>query len=335
MPVHLHPSGRRPPRWRPVPPRCRPRSRRAPGRPWWRGAHVGAGGVAGQALISSALRVRNLRPGRSPRRHRHGRRDGRAAPGPRAVGAGGDVVGRRLQLGVGQDDGVVTDQGPRSRCRRTEAGVVPGDGALARRGCRRPGCRWPRRRLAARSPRRSRRPRPPPRSAACARPAAGTGPPARSRPVSGTGRPTCEPGAEAGRWFASACTSCGSARVTAPVSTGSVSTRIAASAAGISSSGRCTRSKYLETAGGVVDGDVAAGVLELLQDGVGGAGRRTCRRTASRAADHDHQCRAGDHVGGSGTGGGGAGEGGQPVSASSRRPPTRRPCPARLQGPGR
>ncbi|GAQ68197.1 hypothetical protein SsS58_08656 [Streptomyces scabiei] len=68
---------------------------------------------------------------------------------------------------------------------------------------------------------------------------------------SGTGRPTCHTRRrkkETGQSWASACTSCGSARVTAPVSTGSVSTRIAARAAGMSCSGRETRSKYFETA---------------------------------------------------------------------------------------
>lgn len=50
-----------------------------------------------------------------------------------------------------------------------------------------------------------------------------------------------------GQSYASACTSCGRHSVTAPVSTGSVSTRIAASAAGISCSGRMIRSKYLDT----------------------------------------------------------------------------------------
>ncbi|MGX1479321.1 UNVERIFIED_CONTAM: hypothetical protein RKD50_008129 [Streptomyces canus] len=69
--------------------------------------------------------------------------------------------------------------------------------------------------------------------------------------VSGTGRPTCHTRRRknsSGQSYASACTSCGSARVTAPVSTGSVRTRIAASAAGMSCSGRETRSKYFDTA---------------------------------------------------------------------------------------
>ncbi len=50
-----------------------------------------------------------------------------------------------------------------------------------------------------------------------------------------------------GQSWASACTSWGSASVTAPVSTGSVSVRTAARAAPISCSGRLIRSKYRET----------------------------------------------------------------------------------------
>ena len=46
-----------------------------------------------------------------------------------------------------------------------------------------------------------------------------------------------------GQSWASACTSCGSARVTAPVSAGSLSTRIAPNNAAGSCSGRHTRSK--------------------------------------------------------------------------------------------
>ena len=50
-----------------------------------------------------------------------------------------------------------------------------------------------------------------------------------------------------GQSYASACTSCGKHRVTAPVSAGSVSTRIAASRAAGSCSGRQIRSKYRDT----------------------------------------------------------------------------------------
>ena len=50
-----------------------------------------------------------------------------------------------------------------------------------------------------------------------------------------------------GQSWASACTSCGSARVTAPVSAGSVSTRIAASSADGSCSGRLIRSQNRDT----------------------------------------------------------------------------------------
>ncbi len=50
-----------------------------------------------------------------------------------------------------------------------------------------------------------------------------------------------------GQSHASACTSCGSASVTAPVSAGSVSTRMAASSADGSCSGRLIRSQKRET----------------------------------------------------------------------------------------
>ena len=67
---------------------------------------------------------------------------------------------------------------------------------------------------------------------------------------SGTGRGTCQTrGANSspGQSKASVCTSCGRAIVTAPVSAGSVSTRMAASSADGSCSGRQTRSKNRET----------------------------------------------------------------------------------------
>jgi hypothetical protein len=67
---------------------------------------------------------------------------------------------------------------------------------------------------------------------------------------SGVGRATCQTrlaNSSSGQSCASACTSCGSARVTAPVSTGSASTRIAPSSAAGSCSGRHTRSKKRET----------------------------------------------------------------------------------------
>ena len=74
---------------------------------------------------------------------------------------------------------------------------------------------------------------------------------ARSRAAgSGTGRATCQTrGANraAGQSQASACTSWGRARVTAPVCAGSVSTRIAPSSAEGSCSGRQTRSKNADT----------------------------------------------------------------------------------------
>ena len=70
------------------------------------------------------------------------------------------------------------------------------------------------------------------------------------RAASAGGRATCQVRAansSTGQSWASACTSCGSARVTAPVSAGSVSTRIAPSRADGSCSGRLTRSKYRDS----------------------------------------------------------------------------------------
>ncbi len=61
-----------------------------------------------------------------------------------------------------------------------------------------------------------------------------------------------------GQSYASACTSCGRARVTAPVSAGSVSTRMAFSAEGISASGRWIRSKYRDTGRSVSLTDTSA-----------------------------------------------------------------------------
>ena len=112
-------------------------------------------------------------------------------------------------------------------------------------GSRRPGCRSPRRRRAARRSPRRRPPRRRPRPAAAAR----TG----ARRPRGPARPAPAPAAArarrarrtapTGQSYASACTSCGSATVTAPISAGSVSTRIAPSNAAGSCSGRQTRSK--------------------------------------------------------------------------------------------
>ena len=130
----------------------------------------------------------------------------------------------------------------RQRVRRGRAGRADRADAAAggrraaspcRPASRRPGCRSPRRaRAARRSPRRRscRRPRRSagaraPRSSAAAS-ASGAG--------SGSGRRTCQTrrsNSSSGQSNASACTSWGSASVTAPVSAGSVSTRIAASSA--------------------------------------------------------------------------------------------------------
>ena len=67
---------------------------------------------------------------------------------------------------------------------------------------------------------------------------------------SGTGRATCQTrlaNRASGKSYASACTSCGRQSVTAPVSTGSVSTRIAASSDDASCSGRQIRSKNFDS----------------------------------------------------------------------------------------
>jgi hypothetical protein len=71
-----------------------------------------------------------------------------------------------------------------------------------------------------------------------------------SAAASGSGRPTCQvrsANSSTGQSKASACTSCGKHSVTAPVSAGSVSTRIADNRAPGSCSGRQMRSKYRDT----------------------------------------------------------------------------------------
>ena len=71
-----------------------------------------------------------------------------------------------------------------------------------------------------------------------------------SAAASGAGRPMCQTrgrNSATGQSNASACTSCGRQIVTAPVSAGSVSTRIAPSNDGMSCSGRLIRSKKRDT----------------------------------------------------------------------------------------
>ena len=116
----------------------------------------------------------------------------------------------------------------------------------------------------------------------------------------------------AGQSKASACTSCGSASVTAPVSAGSVSTRIALSRADGSCSGRFTRSKYLrQRAERVVDGQVTRiRLLELLEHRTGHARREGAGRQQQHRDPVDGgQGRTGQHVGRAGADGGGAGPG--------------------------
>ena len=84
---------------------------------------------------------------------------------------------------------------------------------------------------------------------------------AATRAASAGGRATCQvrsAKSSTGQSYASACTSCGRATVTAPVSAGSVSTRIALSRADGSCSGRLTAVEVpRQRAERVVDGDVA------------------------------------------------------------------------------
>ena len=91
---------------------------------------------------------------------------------------------------------------------------------------------------------------PPPATISGARADRSTSAARASAAGSGTGRGTCQTrgrNSSVGQSYASACTSCGSASVTAPVSAGSVSTRIAASRAAGSCSGRLIRSQNLDT----------------------------------------------------------------------------------------
>ena len=114
---------------------------------------------------------------------------------------------------------------------------------------------------------------------------------------SGTGRGTCQTrgaNSSAGQSRASACTSCGSARVTAPVPAGSVSTRMAPSRADGSCSGRQTRSKNTDTGrnASFTDTSRAAGCSSSCRTGVAtlvantspGSSRTGSRLMVARAA---------------------------------------------------
>ncbi len=169
----------------------------------------------------------------------------------RGTGRGGEVA-----VAGADADHDVRLAGERVRGRRTGAAdradgqrVVVGRASPCRPGSRRPGCRWPRRRRAARRSPRCSRHRRRRRPAAAAR-SGSRRPRVRARMArapDGRRATRAWRTAPSGQSCASACTSCGRQTVTAPVSTGSVRTRIAPSSAAGSCSGRQTRSKNLDT----------------------------------------------------------------------------------------
>ena len=122
------------------------------------------------------------------------------------------------------------------------------------------------------------------------------------RATSGSGRATCQVRSAnscSGQSSASAWTSCGSEIVTAPVSAGSVSTRIALEQGRGQLLGAVDLVEVLrQRAEGVVDGDVAGPrQLELLEHGGGGARREGARgQQQHRQAVDGGQRRAGEHV---------------------------------------
>jgi hypothetical protein len=93
------------------------------------------------------------------------------------------------------------------------------------------------------------------------------------RPAGAADRVACC-GEGGGTSNASAWTSCGNASVTAPVSDGLVSVRIAASAAGMTCSGRSIRSKYRDT-----------GMKQSLTETSPRPGTSSCCRTGSGRRD--------------------------------------------------
>jgi hypothetical protein len=71
------------------------------------GTHVGAGPVAGADVDLAGLAFEDVDESVGRVADGDGHRDGHAALAGGAVGAGGDVVGGELQVGVRQDDRVV------------------------------------------------------------------------------------------------------------------------------------------------------------------------------------------------------------------------------------
>ena len=125
-----------------------------------------------------------------------------------------------------------------------------------------------------------------------------------------------------GQSCASACTSCGSARVTAPVSAGSVSTRMAASSAEGSCSGRQMRSKNRDTGrnASLTLMSCRGGQLELLQHRVGHpGGEGVARQQQHRQPVDGGQRGPGHHVGRAWPDRGRAGQRGHPVPGPGER----------------
>ena len=136
----------------------------------------------------------------------------------------------------------------------------------------------------------------------------------------------------AGQSHASVCTSCGSASVTAPVPAGSVSTRMAASRADGSCSGRQTRSKNTDTGrnASLTDTSSGRGVLQFLQDGRGDpGGEHIAGQQQDRQPVDGGEGGAGDHVRGARADRRGARPGRQPVAHPRERRRRCAPSPAR------
>ena len=140
-----------------------------------------------------------------------------------------------------------------------------------------------------------------------------------SRSGSAGGRRTCQTRRaknSSGQSNASACTSWGSESVTVPVSAGSVSTRIAASADDSSCSGRLMRSQKRDTGlkQSFTETSSEVGSSSSCEHRAGDAGGEdVARQQQHRQAVDRRERRARDHVGRARPDRGGAGVGGQPV----------------------